>query len=64
VDNILSLQEPTVFIRVNAQTRKVASEGLFNQVKILLRVLALITTIAGIFGIKTYMDNPAALRSI
>jgi ribosomal protein S27E len=51
-------------VMVNARTGKVSGDRPFSPVKISLTLLAVITAIAGIFGIKAYFDNPALLPSV
>jgi predicted RNA-binding Zn-ribbon protein involved in translation (DUF1610 family)/ribosomal protein S27E len=51
-------------VMVNARTGKVAGDRPFSLVKISLTVLAVVTTVTGIFGIKIYLDDPAALPSM
>ncbi len=51
-------------VMVNARTGKVTGDRPFSLVKISLAALAVVSVIAGIFGVKTYLNNPASLPSM
>jgi predicted RNA-binding Zn-ribbon protein involved in translation (DUF1610 family) len=51
-------------VMVNARSGEVSGDRPFSPVKISLTALAIISTIAGLFGIKTYLDNPVDLPFI